>query len=306
MPITLPPISRRRFLKGALAAGALAVLPRDVWSAPQSQFDANRIALLSDTHLPAAGESFVHRDVSPWKSFQTASTEILSLDPLPANVMINGDVAFSRGHPEDYARIVDGLKPLREAGLPVHLGLGNHDNRENLTAACGLAEHRVAALSDHRVMRVELPHTDWYVLDSLFQTKITPGTLGPGQLTWLQRSLDARPHRPAVLMLHHQPQTRPSVTAGWNGLTDTIELLAIIQPRRQVKAILFGHTHKWEHYVSNGLHFINLPTTAHIFKEEQPRGWVDARLTQTQMTLQLHSLTPGHWQDKQLIEFPWR
>ena len=55
MPIQLPPISRRRFLAGSLAAGAGMLLPRRLL-ADDVPVDPNRFALLADTHV------WEHRD----------------------------------------------------------------------------------------------------------------------------------------------------------------------------------------------------------------------------------------------------
>ncbi len=48
MPIHLPPLSRRGFLKATLAAGAAAVLPGRTGAADPA-VDPNRVALLADT-----------------------------------------------------------------------------------------------------------------------------------------------------------------------------------------------------------------------------------------------------------------
>ena len=50
MPIHLPPISRRRFLKTTLAAGAALLVPGRT-DAAQQVVDANRFALLADVHV---------------------------------------------------------------------------------------------------------------------------------------------------------------------------------------------------------------------------------------------------------------
>jgi hypothetical protein len=47
---------------------------------------------------------------------------------------------------------------------------------------------------------------DWYLLDSLDVTNKTPGTLGAEQLEWLEKSLKAAADRPALVMVHHNPQ----------------------------------------------------------------------------------------------------
>jgi hypothetical protein len=51
---------------------------------------------------------------------------------------------------------------------------------------------------------------------------------------------------------------------------------------------------------------VNLPTTAYVFDATQPAGWVDAKLTEKRMTLQLRAITPNHPKDKEQIELGWR
>ena len=303
MPITLPPISRRRFLASAAAtAGALAL---GTWtSADTASSEPDHLVLLSDTHISSDRKHDPRQQGPMWDHFARIRSDILGLDSRPRAILINGDCAFSKGLPADYAALLEGLKPLRAADIPVHLGLGNHDSRANiqeiLPADAGVAARDL----DHRVLRVSMPHADWYMLDSLDQTNHTPGRLGADQLKWLARSLDANPLRPAILMMHHQPDyNTPELS---NGLRDTPALMDVITKRKQVKAVLFGHTHVWKHYQRDGIHFINLPTTAYVFKPEQPIGWVDAHVKPSSLHLQLHSIEIKHPQHLQSLDLNWR
>jgi 3',5'-cyclic AMP phosphodiesterase CpdA len=305
MPISLPPISRRRFLKGALAAGgALALGARFSIGAESKSLDANRLALFSDTHI-SPDKKYLHKTgIKVWDQYQQAIREVLAQEQLPSALLVNGDCALDHGTAGAYATFTEGLDPVRAAGLPVHLGLGNHDARPDFAKAFPTDDVRVKEITDHTVSIVRLPHVDWYILDSLVKTKHTPGALGAGQLAWLAKSLDAAPDRPAVLMMHHQPDSRPVEKN--NGLTDTKDLLELINPRKQVKAVLFGHTHVWTHYEKEGVHFVNLPTTAYVFDPKQPAGWVDAQIAEQGMKLQLHAITPKHPWDKQSLDLNWR
>ena len=59
MPIILPPITRRQFIKGSLALGGTAMLsPRALVAADSERagLDPNRVALLADTHISADPE----------------------------------------------------------------------------------------------------------------------------------------------------------------------------------------------------------------------------------------------------------
>jgi len=303
MPITLPPITRRRFIKGAFAGAAAMSLPRFAWSSPASNVDPDRLVLLSDIHIHASKTTDSH-GINMWNNLQSVCDQVLRLDPVPAAVLVNGDCAFNNGHADDYKTFVEGVSRLREAGLPLHLGVGNHDDRDNFWKAVPSDVTREPLMEHRQVLMLPLPNADWYMLDSLDQTAHTPGILGPEQIAWLARSLDKAPNRPAVVMVHHQPNTEEEKKIG--GLTDTQAFLDVVLPRRQVKAIVFGHTHVWRHFVHEKLHFINLPTTAYVFHHEQPAGWVDAHLGTTELRLQLNALDPTHPQHKELLTFPWR
>ena len=305
MPIHLPSISRRRFLRGAAAtAGALALRPDWVLAeTAQPNVDPNRLALLSDTHIDA-NITTVAREVNMWDHLQRVTREVLALSPRPAALLVNGDCAYSRGERGDYATIIKALSPIRERGIPAHLAFGNHDNRANLMEALPEDDRRVNAVENRCMLVVRTPHADWYMLDSLERTNHTPGTLGEDQLKWLASSLDAAgADRPAVVSAHHQPDLR--LPEQVSGLTDTAALLDVLKPRKQVKALMFGHTHAWTHREEDGLHFVNLPATAYVFRPE-PSGWVDAQFSEQGVTLKLSAITPNHPKHGDTLKLKWR
>ena len=305
MPITLPPISRRKFLRGTLAAAGGMLVAGCQHQRVVLEDRPDHLALLADTHIAADRKLDPRKQGVIWERFAQVSQQVVSMSQRPAAVLVNGDCAFRSGEKADYAALVDALKPLRHAGLPIHLGLGNHDDRDNIHAALP-ADERVAAAPalQRRVMRIRMTHANWYVLDSLDQVNVPPGRLGGDQLAWLARSLDSDADRPAILMMHHQPDERPIEKV--SGLLDTAPLLNLIRPRRQVKAVLFGHTHVWKHYERDGIHFINQPATAYAFKKDQPTGWVDARVERGKMRLQLHAISLNHSKDGEVLDLPWR
>ncbi|MDE0821562.1 MAG: hypothetical protein OSA95_10595, partial [Opitutales bacterium] len=56
MPIILPPIARRQFIKGSLALGGTAITASSSLAKAGShsvRLDQNRVALLADTHVSA-------------------------------------------------------------------------------------------------------------------------------------------------------------------------------------------------------------------------------------------------------------
>ena len=110
------------------------------------------------------------------------------------------------------------------------------------------------------------------VLDSQDGVNVTPGLLGGGQLAWLARDLDAHPETPAVVFVHHNLNANSE-----SALRDTTGLLDVLRPRRQAKAVVFGHTHVWNVQKIEDIHMINLPAIGYRFRPEQPLGWAILR-----------------------------
>ena len=301
MPIHLPPISRRRFLvRSAAAAAGIALSPKLL--AADKPTDPNFWALFSDIHL-AADRSLIARGINMTDHFTSVSQELLLLPKRPAGVFINGDCAYNSGETDDYVLVAELLGPIRQDQVPIHLALGNHDHREHFWAALEQEKAAKRPVMDKHVAFLPTPHANWFVLDSLEQTLATPGLLGQEQLDWLARSLDANRDKPALILIHHNPGQRANI----NGLKDTEALFEIIRPRKQVKAYIFGHTHNWKVEEDlSGIHLVNLPPVAYVFKEGEPSGWVHATLERKGMRLELRCLDPAHKSHGQVVKLKWR
>jgi 3',5'-cyclic AMP phosphodiesterase CpdA len=301
MPYTLPPLSRRRFLQGSLVAAAgLALAP--VLRAAEATSNPDRLLLLSDVHI-AANPELVVRNVRMFDHLKQAVEEVLASDLHPSAGFINGDLAYSTAEAGDYATLIKLLKPLREAGLPMHLGLGNHDNFQRFRDAFPKGSEETGdPVSAKQVLVVQTKRANFFQLDSLDRTSVTPGILGAAQLEWLAKSLDARKDKPAILFVHHNLAALPTTT----GLTDTDKLYEVILPRKQVKSVVFGHTHKRSATKVEDVHLINLPAVAYPFDGKEPIGWTDLLLTDTAGTFTFHCLdkaSPKHGEKWDLV---WR
>ncbi len=234
------------------------------------------MVLLSDPHIDADPGRTV-RGAHLSGNLRLAVSHILEGDR-PAGVLVNGDCAYSHGDPGSYVQFARLLEPLRDAGLPVHLTLGNHDDRQAAYDAFP-DSFGVDAMPLRRCVGVvERPDADWYRLDSLRKTDETRGELGDPQLRWLAERLDANPDRPAVIVVHHPPDDPERGRR--DGLDDTFALLHVLRQRPQVKALFYGHLHRFDLRVDAGLHLIGLPATAYAFQFRQPPGYVEARLTE--------------------------
>ena len=97
---------------------------------------------------------------------------------------------------------------MRQAGLPPHLFMGNHDRRKSLWQAFPEYKSRDQGLPpDKHVALLESPHANWFLLDSMDGPGVVAGRLGEAQLRWLAEALDARPDKPAVVVAHHYPES---------------------------------------------------------------------------------------------------
>lgn len=300
MPIHLPPLSRRGFLKATFAAGAAAMLPGRVGGAEPS-LDPNRVAILADTHVwENTGEPY--HGVKPAETCKAALAQVLALSPRPAHLVIAGDLAHLAGLPGDYAVLKRLLAPVRRGGVAVHLVLGNHDHRANAFAAFPDAKPAGKAPVPHKHVAVaETPRADFLLLDSLDETNVTPGLLGEAQRAWLARTLDAG-GKPALVLAHHNPDRREKPS----GLVDTPALFEALAPRRRAKAYVFGHTHAWSYRKQGDVHLVNAPATAHIFDKKQPRGWLDARLEEGGVCLTLRTVDEGDPRCGKATRLAWR
>jgi predicted phosphodiesterase len=312
MPITLPPLSRRRFLAGSLAATAAALSPSWLHAANETPVDPHRLILLSDIHIDA-DRKMAKANTNPWDNFRQATDDLLkTITPTrPAAVLINGDLTHHQGNPEDYVTVLDALAPIRAAGLPLHMTMGNHDNRANFWKALPPDDARDKSIEDRQTLLIQTPRANLLILDSLDKIAQTPGVVGEQQLAWLTKTLDAHPDKPALVFTHHDPDQRTEADRKdprkkLTGLTDTQALLDILYHRKQVKAHVFGHTHTWTTFTREGLHSVNLPPTAWVFKEDRPQGWTDLRLTESGATFTLNCLNPKHPQHAQVLDLKWR
>jgi hypothetical protein len=302
MPLHLTQLSRREFLKrAALAGAAVALAPSSYAGLFGKSRDKHTFAFFSDTHI-AADPAQIYLNVNMTDHLALCVRELAAWPVKPAAVIVNGDLAYLTGLPGDYATFGKGIESVR-AIAPLHLTVGNHDERGNFWQAFPHDAKKLKSVPQKQAAVFSSNRANWFLLDSLEVTGKTPGELGPAQLDWLARELDARPRQPAIVVVHHNPQF-PKVTTG---LKDSAALMELLAPRRQVKAVIFGHTHDWHIEThASGVHLVNLPPTSYPFHEGRPSGWVRATLARDGAEFELRSLNAKHPEHAQVKKLSWR
>src|SRR5262245_19868803 len=301
MPATLLPLTRRRFLGSlATAAGVLAVRP-----ALAAGADPHRVAFVSDTHIPEKPED-VNSGCNMTDRLRQVAGELAKLDPKPVCAVIDGDLAWKTGTVTEYAAFGGLVEPIREAGIPLHLGLGNHDHFGRFAEGLERLRPKDRPVDGKQVLVVELERANLFVLDSYDPNNTVGGLLGAAQLKWLAAALDARKDRPAGVFAHHNLQFEPGKNGAYNGLADSVALWPVLKDRPQVKAYVFGHAHTWRLTTRDGIHLINLPAVGYPFGKTEVTGWVDVRLLPGGAELVLRAIDPKHAKHGDKVELSWR
>lgn len=295
-------VSRRQFIGSMVAAGSAGLLLGNrAWASPAE--DADFVALLADIHIPS-NRTMTNGTTNMTENFERVAEELLALEKAPQHVIVAGDCAYLKGLDDDYKQLAILLEPLSIGNLPVHLTLGNHDNLERMYQHLSNHQPEKPVVEGKHASVVQLPHANWFLLDSLSETENVTGILGEKQIVWLSDTLDQLNDKPAILVAHHHPQWEQNGRV--SGLLETNELFPMLAQKPHVQAYIYGHTHNWEQKEYKGIHLINLPPCAYVFDKAKPNGWVSAHVKQDGMTLTLSALDKEHPQHNQRIELAWR
>lgn len=231
--------SRREFLTGAtcaVAAGAVA----GCTTALKGGVDPDFTVMISDLHVgPQDG-----RDRYRYTRERLSKTvsEILLMNPRPKRVVCFGDIALSYGRPEDYALSRPILQRLVDAGVELHMTMGNHDRRSGFLASWPGYANR-SPVPGRLVEVVDLGHADLVLLDALRGTDDrglsdmgpVDGRIDGEQLKWLKGWL-AQAKRPFFLGSH---QFRDLTVEG------CATPLSLLGESRLAVGWIYGHDHTW-------------------------------------------------------------
>ena len=227
-------VSRRGFIGGL---GAAAVAPR-IFAKKPLDYDPDLTVLLSDIHVKGGSSASAHQ----LGRFERTVGEILVLNPLPARAVVFGDLSYFYGHREDYLRSLPYLKQLEDAGIPVTIGMGNHDRRSTFLEVHPSYATRTKVPG--RIVTVcDAGAVDFLMLDglqgadnrALNDKGPNNGQLDKDQQDWLEAALPA--WKKPIFVCSHFPVGDLSVGG------KPLAYLLVRTP--SVVGYIHGHEHRW-------------------------------------------------------------
>jgi 3',5'-cyclic AMP phosphodiesterase CpdA len=194
---------------------------------------------LTDPHVTPPGETLFGQDTNARLAAAIAAiADRHGADgPAPAAfAVLTGDLTRD-GEPAAYAELA---RLLAGFPCPVHLMLGNHDDRQEFAAAFPDAPHDAAGFVQQAFAS---PAGRCLLLDTL-EPGAPHGALCDARLGWLRDRL-AEAAGPVLLFLHHPPM--PVGIPGMDaiGLRAPDALWAVLAPHAaRIRHIFHGHLHR--------------------------------------------------------------
>lgn len=190
---------------------------------------------LTDTHLVAPGQALYGTDPA-WR-LDRAVQAIAAQHGDAAFVVVTGDLAHC-GEPAAYAALSERLGRLR---MPVHLAVGNHDDRNAFRAAFAATPVTAAGFVQYAFDAGGLRHI---VLDS-HEPDVSWGVFCERRAAWLADELARGAPRPVHLYIHHPPCAVGIAPMDRIALRDAGALREALQPHRaRLRHLFFGHLHR--------------------------------------------------------------
>lgn len=206
------------------------------------------LAQLSDSHLRAGADGdFAARGLT------AAIDALLALDRLPDAVLVSGDLVDSGGT-DEYERVRELLAALP---MPVHVLVGNHDDRALLRATFDVPGEDELIQYALRLGPLRL------VCGDTIKPGVDDGAYGPERLAWLAATLAEDRETPTIIALHHPPL--PIGITGLDDLglpaPDRAALAALLAEHPQVQRVVCGHVHRTVVGEVGGRPLITCPST---------------------------------------------
>ncbi len=189
---------------------------------------------LTDTHLTRPGVALYGLD--PQARLRSAVQSINAEHGDAAFVVITGDLAHW-GEPQAYGALMEELSRLQ---MPVHLLIGNHDDRAAFLAT--FADAPVDA-NGHVQFGFSAGGARFVALDTN-EPGVSWGVFCDRRAGWLEEELVAHA-LPVYLFMHHPPFPVGIPAMDDISLREAASLRRVLEPHRQrIRHLFFGHLHR--------------------------------------------------------------
>lgn len=191
-----------------------------------------KFIVLSDLHLGAPGVPVNGLDTG---ARLAEAVQVIGHDHADAAfVLLAGDLA-DRGEVAAYRHLQDLLAPLE---MPVHITLGNHDDREAFLSVFGPdrddPQGRVSQVIDAGGYRIVLLDTT--------EPGLVGGRLCEGRLHWLADRLAEAEDRPVIVVQHHHANPL-FLPVDEIILENAADYLQALHRHPDVRQVIAGHVH---------------------------------------------------------------
>jgi 3',5'-cyclic-AMP phosphodiesterase len=250
---------------------------------------------LTDTHLVGPGQRLYGLD--PAERLRAAVADILRRHgpggAAPAAfALLTGDLV----HHADAASYVLLREILAPLPMPVHMLLGNHDDRALFRAAfpeapvdaAGFVQGAFATLAGR------------FLLLDTHEPGTAAGGLCARRLGWLAERLAEAPATPVFLALHHPPVRSGIVGMDRIPLRDADALWRVLAPHRaRIRHVFHGHLHRPFGGSWHGIPFSSLRGTGHqvaldlaerttVPGSHEPPAYALVRVTESEVVVHTH------------------
>lgn len=219
-----------------------------------------KVIQVSDSHLFANRDSKLlglNTDNSLQRVLNLIKTEHPDLDI----VLATGDISQD-GSEASYHRFESLINTLQR---PSYWLQGNHDNEAGILQVLVGNERLSPCVISAGI------HWRIILLNSSVKDQVG-GHLADSELVFLRTALETHHDKHVIVALHHQPVKMGSAWLDEQMISNAEQFFALIQPYKQIKALLWGHVHQVMdryHTDFDSLRLLSVPSTCVQFKPEQ-------------------------------------
>lgn len=217
-----------------------------------------RLIQITDPHLfkDKNGELL---GINTHDSFNQVLTEVSQSQFDYELVLATGDLVQDSSE-EGYQYFAKAISALQKKVFWIP---GNHDFQPKMFDVLGQYQEYICPTKH------VLVGNNWQILMLDSQVSGVPhGQLGQYQLDWLSAKLKDHPERYSLVVLHHHIVLTNSAWLDQHNLRNSLDLMEVLSPFRNVRGILYGHIHQSVDTELHGYKIMATPSTCIQFKPD--------------------------------------